>query len=690
MRRATLSPAMKCLRLVLFVLAFLLPLSTLAQSALSLQPDTPQLKGRGHLSLLRDASGRMTADEAMTSTRWQALPGALSAGYTADALWLRLVVERHPDAPKEWVLRFTNALLDDVRLYRPDGALGWSEQVAGENLGRANWPVKARSVVFRTRMETSGHEVWLVRLQGKNAMATDLELWPHADFDDFSRQEYFYYGLYFGCFFLLILLHVFFWRMTREAQSGWYFLYVLNTTLTELLTTAIPQQLLDLPVGFSDPLLGVSICASLAVGVHFSLQQLGLSTLWPRFNRVVLVSADLIALAGIGLVLGGHFAPGVILGQLVAMANIVVIMSLASWLAVRGQKAARFFLLAFGIFYAGVIISFLRNLEVVPSNFWTHHASTIGALLHMVLMSVRLNLRYDGLRRDKELAQAETVRAVRDLNDNLENLVARRTDDLHQEIFQRVQLEVELRKALEVERRIKDEQQDFLAMVSHEFRTPLAIITTTAQQIAKNLNAARDRTLARCQNMRDAAHRMAALVDEYLSADRMDATAFRPAPCDPRSLIADALAEWPSERINTSLQALPPQFVCDKGLLHVALRNLLNNALRHATGGQGIHLSATTQSDGALCLSVSNPGEPIPEDEIPRLFLKYFRGRAAQHQPGAGLGLYLVRRIADMHGGEVRLVNDAASGTVTFSLLLPVSVTDVTDAPAMTALGSTA
>ncbi|MDW5444986.1 sensor histidine kinase [Polaromonas sp. SM01] len=683
---------MKRLRLVLFVITLLLPLSALAQSALSLQSDTRQLLGSGHMSLLRDAGGHMTADEAMTSTRWQALPGTVSAGYTTDALWLRLAVGRHPDAPREWMLRFTNALLDDVRLYRPDGAQGWSEQTAGENLGRANWPVKARNVVFRTRMEAPGREIWLVRLQGKNAMATDLELWPHAAFDDSSRKEYFYYGLYFGCFLLLIVVHAFFWRMTREAQSGWYLLYILNTTLTELMTTAIPQQLLDLPVGLSDPLLGLSICASLAVGTHFSLQQLGLSALWPRFNRAVLINADLVSLVSAGLILSGHFASGVILVQLVAMTHIVVIMSLATWMAVHGHQAARFFLLAFGIFYMGAVISFLRNLEVMPSNFWTHHAATMGALLHMVLMSVRLNLRYDGLRRDKELAQAETVRAVRDLNDNLEAQVARRTAALQDEIAQRVQLEQELRQALEVERRIKDEQQDFLAMVSHEFRTPLAIITTTAQQIAKNLNAARERTLARCQNLRDAAHRMAALVDEYLSADRMDtnATAFKPTPCDPRRLIDDALAEWPSGRINTSLQALPPQFVCDKGLLQVALRNLLNNAQRHATGGQAIHLSAATRDDGALCLSVSNPGTPIPEDEIPRLFQKYFRGRSAQHQPGAGLGLYLVQRIAGMHGGEVRLAHDATSGTVTFSLLLPANLNAVAGAPPMTTLNSAA
>ncbi|RJG05295.1 histidine kinase [Noviherbaspirillum cavernae] len=685
------SAAMKCLSfirppfihlpLILFVFAVLLPLSGFAQSALTLQSGVRQFSASGHMSLLHDAGGRMTADAAQSSDSWKALPGAASAGYTSDTIWLRLEVERQADAPQDWSVRFTNPLLDDVRLYRPDGAQGWSEQAAGENLGRSNWAVDARNVVFPVRMEAAGREIWLVRLQSKNAMSTGLEIWPRTAFNDFSRREYLYYGLYFGFYVLLIVLHAFFWRMTREAQSGWYLLYVSLHTLTELMTVAIPQQLFDMPVGVSDPLLGMSICCSLAVGVYFAVQQMELPAMRPRFSKLVLASACGVAAIGIGLILAGRFAAGMILVQQLAMLLVVVFISLSLWMLIHGHKPARFFLLAFGIFYAGVVVSFLRNMAVVPTNFWTNHAVAIGALLHMTLMSLRLNLRYDELRRDKEMAQAETVRAVRQLNDSLEDQVARRTAALQQEIAQRVQLEQELRKALDVERRIKEEQQDFVAMVSHEFRTPLAIITTTAQQIAKNLDAVREKTLTRCQNLRNAAHRMAALVDEYLTADRMEdsATAFKPVSCDPRQLIEGIVNEWPQGRISMSLQPLPAQFTCDKGLLQVGLRNLLSNADRHATSGQAIHVQAEAREEGArhtLCISVRNRGELIPEDEVPRLFQKYFRGRSAQHKPGAGLGLYLVKRIAEMHAGEVWLENDAATGSVTFSLLLPDNKSD--------------
>lgn len=667
------SPPMKRLFSFLFLFAILLPLSGLAQSALDLQANTRKVLGSGHLSILRDPGAQLTPDAALASDRWQAIPAALSAGYTKDTIWLRVTVERQADAPEDWFVRFSNALLDDVRLYRPNGAHGWDEQHAGEDVGRASWPLDTRNVVLPISMESTGPEVWLMRLQSKNAMSTNVEVWSRVAFGDSSRREYLFYGLYFGCFALLIVLHVFFWRMTHEKQSGLYLLYVMMNIMTELMTVALPQQLFDLPVTISDSLLGLSMCASLAVGVQFSLQQLELPPIWPRFSRFVLYGARAVALVSALLILSGRFSSGVILMQQVAMSLIVVFVSIALWLMVHGHKPARFFLLVFGIFYAGAIVSYLRNMAVVPTNFGTDHAIAIGALLHMVLMSLRLNLRYDGLRRDKENAQAETVRVVRQLNESLEDQVAKRTAALQQEIAQRVQLEQELRQALEVERRIKSEQQDFVAMVSHEFRTPLAIINTTAQQIAKNLDAARERTLTRCQNLRDAARRMAALVDEYLTTDRMNAsaTAFRPAVCDSQQLLEATLAEWPEERIALSAQALPPSFFCDRGLLQVALRNLLANADRHSTTGCAIHVSAVGDEDGALHIAVSNHGEPIPEEEVARLFQKYFRGHAAQHQPGAGLGLYLVKRITEMHGGSVHLENNIAAKIVTFSLRLP-------------------
>lgn len=664
---------MKCLLYVFFLVSLLVPASGWAQPPLRLQDGHAMQSARAHLEWLPDASGRMTPQDVMSSSRWQALPGGVSAGYTADAVWVRLRVVWAPDVSGDWVLRLTNSLLDDVRLYRRNEAGDWQARRSGEVMLRSNWEIDDRSVVLPLKPGPAGQEWLLLRLQSKNAMSTAVELWPRATYDDASRRDALSYGLYFGCYLLLILFHAFFWRMTREAQSGWYLLYVSVNALTEMLTVGLPQQVFDLPMTLSDPLLGLAICSSLAVGLQFTLQQLELPPDWRRYRQILLPCAVAVSLISAALVLSGQYAAGVLLVQRVSMVLIVLIVATAVRLLVRGHRPARFFLLAFGIFYAGVLVSYLRNMGLVPPGLLADNAAALGTMIHMVMMSLRLNSRYDGLRREKEQAQAEAVRAVRALNESLEDQVAARTTALRKEISRRERLEQELRQALEMERRIKEEQQDFVAMVSHEFRTPLAIISTTAQQIAKNLDAAREKTLTRCRNLREATGRMTALVDEYLTVDRMDAgsNAFRPALCQPGTLLESIRAEWPAGRVALSLRALPVSFACDAGLLRVALRNLLANADRHAPAGDVIHIQAEGLADGRLQLTVCNGGEPIPAEETGALFQKYFRGRQARRAPGAGLGLYLVQRIAAMHGGEVALTSDGSQTPITFRMLLP-------------------
>ena len=625
------------------------------------------------MSWLRDPGGLITVDQAFSATDWKVLPGALSAGYTPDAVWLRLRIARLPDASMHWVLRFTNTLLDDVRLYRPNGAGGWIEQVSGENVPRSSWSTDTRYVAFPISLAAEGEETWLIRLRSTNAMSTSMEVWQRSAFDNDSRREYLTIGIYFGCYFLLILFHGFFWRFSREADSGWYLVYVVLNTSIELLTFALPQQVFDLPPSVSDTLLGIAICLSVPVGLRFSSLQLDLGNRFPRWSRAMLILGSAVAGAGILLILSGRYGTGVTIAQLAAMSMIVGFVTLACWLAARGYKPARFYLLAFGIFFVGVIISFLRNLTVLPYNVWTDNAAAAGTLIHMFLMSLRLAWSYRDLRAKKEQAQAQAAQAVQALNETLEIQVEQRTAALREEITQRARLEVTLRDALETERRIKEEQKDFVAMVSHEFRTPLAIIHTTVQQLGRNQQAPHERTLARYRNLRDAVRRMSALVDEYLTSDRMDAaaTAFRPAPCDPRLLMEEILDEWPAGLIETRLGVFQEHIVCDKNLLKIAVRNLIANAERHCAPGSRIGFEAGMQDGGRFCISVTNRGELIPADEISSLFHKYFRGRAAQSKPGAGLGLYLVQRIMEMHQASVRHANDDGSGKVIFTLNIP-------------------
>ncbi len=110
----------------------------------------------------------------------------------------------------------------------------------------------------------------------------------------------------------------------------------------------------------------------------------------------------------------------------------------------------------------------------------------------------------------------------------------------------------------------------------------------------------------------------------------------------------------------------------DEALLFRAASNLLANAVRHAHEGSEVSLRIASGDGNSMAISVHNHGIPIPADELPHLFDRLFRGEYGRTSAGSGLGLTIVRRIAQLHGGEVTVSSDAVQGT-TFSIRLPLA-----------------
>ncbi|SIQ85125.1 Histidine kinase-, DNA gyrase B-, and HSP90-like ATPase [Aquipseudomonas alcaligenes] len=149
------------------------------------------------------------------------------------------------------------------------------------------------------------------------------------------------------------------------------------------------------------------------------------------------------------------------------------------------------------------------------------------------------------------------------------------------------------------------------------------------------------------------------------SADRLRAS--RPV------LLQGLLADFPVGRILFEQRLSTDHYWCDAGLLHVAVRNLLASADRHAPPEAQVRL-LVRERDEQVLLSVSHPGALIPEDERGRLFHKYSRGRQAQSSAGAGLGLFMVQRIAQLHGGDVLLTGHGGEEEVCCCLNLRLSI----------------
>jgi signal transduction histidine kinase len=649
----------------LFFLLFCLPVaSSWAANAISTRIDLA-----GHLSLLRDPGGQLSIDAVAASTNFQPLPAALSLGFTTDVAWLRIAPDRAHALAGNWLLEITHPHHDDVRLYTQSVDGRWDERRAGEDVPRRELEVHYRHAAFHLYLADSGDNAFYLRIASRNSILADLILWQPEAFSQAVQRETLVYGLFFGIYLAILISHLFFWRWTREPVSGWYATYVFMSLMIGLLSAGFFQQYVDWPSMPIDRLLAVFICGIIWVGTNFAIRQLDLASVMPRTGRVLAMGSGAVAAGYIALALGLRYSAGVVPAQLTILMISVVMLLLPLWLWRRGHPPARFFFFAFCVLYAGSALRYLSTLGILPATLVSEYGYQIGAAVHMLMMSLAITGRYNAMKR--QVAVAQTRRA-----DELEAEVLARTQSLVDEIAHRETLEVALRRALEVEQLARQEQRDFVAMVSHEFRTPLAIINTSAQQLASNLDAPREKSMTRCGNIRTSARRMTDLMDEYLSLDRMDDDThpLQLDACDPEALIASVCAEWPAERIVLETENLPPGVVCDSRLLQITVRNLLANALRHAPNGVPVQLTATAGpgAQGGVIFRVSDAGSGIPADEIPKLFLKYFRGRAAQNEPGAGLGLYLVDRIAKLHGGKVSLTSSPGVGS-TFELVIPAA-----------------
>jgi signal transduction histidine kinase len=211
-----------------------------------------------------------------------------------------------------------------------------------------------------------------------------------------------------------------------------------------------------------------------------------------------------------------------------------------------------------------------------------------------------------------------------------------------------------------------DAQKALLANASHELRSPLARIRMAAELMGAQAQAEMREELTR--NIAE----LDQLIDEILLASRLDAGAgAAPAfePVDLTALLAEECARL--NDVEVQLDAAPVELAGDAKLLRRMLRNLLENAKRY---GEGTPIVVTLAKEGGdrIRLRVCDGGPGVPPAERERIFEPFYRLPGARERDGGvGLGLALVRQIAQRHGGSVQCVAHAAPGSC-FEVLLPI------------------
>lgn len=616
-------PVVKTKHFLLALSIFLISLTSFASPSATRLTNKPSHDLSHKAQLLRDPGATLTVSDVATKPDSQLidLDSDVSLGFTSDVAWIKVTMARESESdPDTWYMVLGQTVLKDARLYKPLPNGGFTEHYGTQVNNENDREIDHRRPIFIIHHDVLGEKTYWIRIQTPTALNTSLKVVQEKEFLTETTKESFFWGLIFGGYIISIIFYISFWTWTKETIHKNYIAYISINFLAALFTGGWPTLFTtNLNSETLITLLGIWISLSIAIGTRFSIEFIDLKIKNFKISKILLISANITTIIGITSIIIGHYRWAMPALQASSMVLISIFIVISSYYSVKNDSKSKFFLFAFSLFYFGVFWRYLRNISVIDPNFWNENIYQITAFGHMVVMSIGIFANYNKLRKEKQIAESRA----------------------------------------DAEFKLREEQREFLSLVSHEFRTPLTISGASVDNLLQQPDLSLE-ALKRVNKILKANERMQSLMDSYLSKERllMDVLKINIENQDIGQLCRLAVSDMPDADVADIKIDISEviEIKCDAEMVRIALNNLLQNALRFSPQPGSIKISVRMEAKN-LSIKVSDKGLGIPEDELDLIFTRYYRGKNSMNQPGAGLGLNLVKTVLDKHGGTITVFN---------------------------------
>jgi hypothetical protein len=664
------------------------------------------------VSILEDSKGSLDLQTVSKSGNF--VPSASETPnlqLSKSAYWLRFSI-RNKSSSDRLMLALEYPTLTGCDFYYPENGQYKVEKLSDTaNFRKRKY--QHQDFLFDFKLPKDSAATYYLRVKSSEEMVLPLIVGTPAHVGESLLRANILWGIFMGLIIVMVAYNFFIYLFTRDRSYIFYVLYVTFIGLTQTTLSGYTYHFLfpNAPVIFHKCIIIFPALAGITAMV-FVKAFLDTWHRTPKLNRLFPIPMILYGVA-IVLRLAGFDQLSYRMIDISALVTTVLIYAIAVKISVQGYRPAKYFLIAWTIFFIGIIMFTLRNLGILPYNAFTNYTMESGIAIEVTLLSIALADRINVLKKEKELSQAEALRAaqeneriIREQNVLLEVRVKERTSELNTALEDLKQAQTQL---IESEKMASLGQ--LTAGIAHEINNPINFVTSNVSPLRRDIKMVFDAMnfIEEVALSDTSASDKKDRLEEYKEDQELDYLqteithllngiyngASRTAEIVKGLRIFSRLDEDDLKRanlnegiessmiiLNNQLGKITvvrqygeiPLVECYPGKLNQVFLNILSNGIYavHKKFGEqnGGEITITTSADNDnVHISMKDNGIGIDEETIKKIFDPFFTTKDVGE--GTGLGMSIAYNTIKKHNGSIK-VNSTPGNGAEFIITLPI------------------
>ncbi|WP_221390940.1 7TM diverse intracellular signaling domain-containing protein [Dyadobacter sp. NIV53] len=642
-------------------------------------------------------------------------------GLSNSSWWIKFTVKNYT-SDKDLFLELGYPMIHSGELFTMEPS-GVTHQKILENDSFYKRKTEHQNVVFKLTIPKGESKTYFLRIRENTQIVLPLIIRNQDSFFKSALTGEILIGIYIGILAVMFLYNLFLYFSIRENSYLYYVMYILFIGLAQTTLTGYSFKILWPNQPYFNSI-ATSLFSTLSgiFGIVFFMNFLNTRERMPLFNKGLYVILVTYVLALV-FQLNGNASLSYTLTNLSGVGSIVMAISVSAVLSYQNYRPAKFFLIAWSIFFVGLAMFVLRNLDILPYNFFTNYTMQAGTAIEVILLSFALADKINVLKKEKEISQEQALRVslenekiITEQNVVLERNVLERTRELRQT---NTELTDTLTQLKDTQTQLIDAEKmaslgQLTAGIAHEINNPINFVSSNIRPLRRDIadliqildsysdlhstdqGEVLDNKLKEIEElkndldldyiktelgvllngMEDGAHRTVEIVKGLKMFARVDDSDLNMVNINEGIESTLVILNY---QMGTSIQLFKdlgniPNIEGFGGKLNQVFMNILTNSIYITQKNEEgkppfIWVKTWLKDPDHICISIKDNGSGMTPEVKAKIFEPFFTTK--QVGDGTGLGLSIVFKIIEAHNGHIAVNSEVGEGTE-FEITLPI------------------